>query len=132
MTGFASRHPANIVCILKSHRLSRERLISEPGESRLIDFAPVSNILTLNISEPDPAWEAGKLADLEAVFESPKKPPEEELDRARKELRYLGSPDEIRLIFARARQSPDELDSFALIGSPHRDLVIDELDRFVA
>jgi len=129
---FRFETPGKYRLYLKSHRLSRERLISEPGESRLIDFAPVSNILTLNISEPDPAWEAGKLADLEAVFESPKKPPEEELDRARKELTYLGSPDAIRLIFARARHSPDELDSFALISSPHRDLVIDEFDRFVA
>src|SRR5439155_2909179 len=78
--------PGEYRLYLKSHRLSRERLPSEPGESRLIYLAPASNVVTIHISERDPAWATGKLADLEAVFESPNKPPEEELDRARMEL----------------------------------------------
>ena len=123
--------PGRYRLYLRSHRLRRERLPGEPGDGRVIEFAPVSNVLNIRISAPDRAWEDRKLRELAAVFESQGESPEGQSEYARRQLRYLGTPTAVRFILSRARQNPEELDYFALIGSPHRHLVIDELDQFV-
>lgn len=136
--------PGRYRLYLKSHRLARERLSSEPGQG-LIDFAAVSTMLEIEITRPDPAWEEAKLAELRAILDPPDqaveqqhddpdrqwRTPEPEEVQARRELSYLGTPGATHLILKLARRDPNGLDSFGLIASPHRTLVIAELDRYI-
>ena len=137
--------PGRYRLYLKSHRLTRDRLPTEPGEG-LIYFAAVSNILEMDISSPDPAWEEAKLAELRAVLDPAGRPAakqnrpfhfhtwehEPKVIEAHRELRYLGTPGAVRLMMDLARRDLNDLDDFGLTGSPHRSMVISELDRYIA
>ena len=136
--------PGRYRLYLKSHRISRERLPSEPGDG-LVHFAPASNILEIEITRHDPAWEAAKLAELQETLDPSGRPPVKLADpfffhtqehgpkvrQAAEELRYLGTPGAVRLMMELTRRDLNDLDQFGLIGSPHRSLVVDEFDRYL-
>src|ERR1051326_8684623 len=139
---FRFDRPGRYRMFLKSHRLTRERMASEPGEG-LVQFTAVSNVIEVWISEPDPNWEAEKLRELRAVFEPRARaeqearnvltwaPPDERILEAQQELGYLGTTDAVRLLFSLARDNVNNLKMCGLIRSPHRAFVIAELDRYV-
>jgi hypothetical protein len=127
---FRFERPGRYRMFLKSQRLTREKYPSE-GEG-VVQFAAVSNILEIEILPRDAAWEAQKLAELRGVLETKKDSnAEHELNRARRELRFLGTREALALMLERARHKSDELDTFTLVGSPHRAFAISELDRFI-
>jgi hypothetical protein len=131
---FRFDQPGKYRLFLKSHRLSRERKPGEDGQG-LFSFAAVSNILEIEITEPDPGWEMAKLREIETTLDdadrketapqisipgiSPRelarfsKPPEDaKVRRARAELRFLGTRGAVQLILSRAETTDDDLDSW--------------------
>jgi hypothetical protein len=144
---FRFDRPGKYRLFLKSHRLSRERKPEEQGQG-LISFAAVSNVLEIEITEPDPAWDSAKLREIEANLEGAdgnhatarlqlslarlSKPMEDvRVRQARAELKFLGTRGAVQLILRRAQTTDDDLDSFALIGARDRPSVIAELDRYI-
>lgn len=152
---FRFDRPGKYRLFLKSHRLSRERKPGEEGQG-LVSFAAVSNILEIEITEPDPAWETAKLREMETILEeadrsranttpqlsvpgiSPQqlarlsKPMEDaKVREARADLTFLGTRGAVQLILRRAQTTDDGLNSFGLIGARDRPFVISELDRYI-
>jgi hypothetical protein len=125
--------PGTYRIYLKSHRVWRERVASDPGDDRSIPITPVSNILEIEITTPDPAWEDAQLARLRGILEhSQRDSLGDEIRGARRELGFLGTPGAVRLILDLARGEAGEIDDFGLARSPHREFVVTELDRYIA
>jgi hypothetical protein len=152
---FRFDRPGKYRLFLKSHRLSRERKPGEEGQG-LVSFAAVSNILEIEITEPDPAWEMAKLREIETTLDEadrnrtnttpqlsiPGIPPRQlarlskpmedaKVRQARAELAFLGTRGAVQLILRRAQTTDDDLDSFGLIGARDRPFVISEFDRYI-
>jgi hypothetical protein len=124
--------PGHYRFYLKSHRLARE---SKPGESdrRTVTFAPVSNIVEIEILAADAAWEMTKLTAIKTVLDPPGVeqtktndeslipiPPDEHLQLAWRELEYLGTVEAVQTAFDIARRTG---------SSPHTLLVFAARDR---
>jgi len=130
---------------LESHRLSRERGPGEPGDGT-ISFAAVSNLIEVRILPPDAGWEAAKLREIESVLAQPEPerpkpggPPvpydrtlEEGLALAHRELRYLSSPEAVRLSLVEGHRTGKGIDTFLLIGARDRSQTIAALDQYLA
>jgi len=129
--------PGTYRVFVKSNRLTRERLPGEPGEPGepgnrpTVGVAAVSNILRIEITAPDPAWDTAKLAELRSILDTPANSVNRPRQAAREDLGYLGTPGAVRLLMELLREGPDLTDSFGLIRSPYRPLVIDALDRYI-
>lgn len=128
---------------LKSHRLSRERNPGESGDGATIQFAAVSNVIDLEIVADDPAWTESKLRAIESVLAQP--PPEtpkagppvpvdpiDQLRAARRDLRFLSTPDAVALELRDANRSGTSPDTLLLVGARDREQAIAAFDRFLA
>jgi hypothetical protein len=116
---------------LKSARVSRAHQPDDREEGRVY-IAPVSNILEIEITEPDASWQIAKLREIETTLghidpavDEPK------VRQARKELVYLGTRGAVQLNLGIARQDGATADTFGLIAAPDRAFVISELDRYI-
>ncbi len=149
---FRFEKPGKYRLFLKSHRLSRERRSGESGDG-LLNCAPVSNIVEIEVTEPDSAWETTKLRELETALDDaehraenivapvpgvPKnflatlgRPFDPKARQAAIELRYLGTRDAVRLMLKQASRNDGDVGLLGLIGSAQRAFVIAELDRYV-
>jgi hypothetical protein len=131
---FRFDNPGRYRLFLKSNRLERERLPSESGTGT-VRFAAVSNILEIEISEPDTAWQAAKVLELSRILDSPREKElpidDQTISKAERALGDLGTAEAVRLMFAKAREIQQPLPSLALIRSPERAVVITEMDRYL-
>lgn len=125
---------------VKSRRLMREGL--SPGPFGQDAEMAVSNVMEIEIAPADAVWEAAKLAELRAMFPAPAealKPdpwnpgfPDEKVMNALRELGHLGTPNAIRLLLSQSLRDANHLVATDLIRSPHRTLVVEELDRYLS
>lgn len=129
---------------LKSHRLTREHQPGERGE-KTVAFAPVSNILELEILPDDQDWTSTKFSAIRAVFGQPEpdepkpggapvqyNPLTDEIALARRELRYLATIDAVRLSLEDARKPGHSPDTLLLIGARDRPKAIAAFDDYLA
>jgi hypothetical protein len=141
---FRFDRPGHYRLYLKSHRLTRERASGESGD-RTVQFAAVSNIIDVEIQSEDPAWNLAKLSEIKAVLdqlepEQPKpggppvthNPIIEKIILARRELRYMGTPDAVQLSFEVARKSAGGLDVLLLVAARDRRQMVAAFDRYLA
>lgn len=129
---FRFDRPGQYRFYLKSHRLTRERAPGEAGE-RVVDFAAVSNVVELTITD-DPAWQTAKLADIRPVLDQAAShdPDSEKARRALRDLRYLGTPSAIQLVFEYARASRNAPDTLTLFAARDRKQMLVHFDRYLA
>jgi hypothetical protein len=133
---FRFDRPGTYRLYLKSHRLSRERTTP---------FAAVSNLLTVEIVADDASWSSTKLHQIEAVLVQPEpempvpggppvpvNPLEAQLRSARRDLRYLSTPEAVAMAFQDARKLGGSPDTLLLFGARNRAQMIAAFDRYLA
>jgi hypothetical protein len=140
--------PGEYRLYLKSHRVQRERRADEPGDTRTVLFAAVSNVIEIEILPRDEAWETSKLAEIRAILDRPPTrivrarvpgeatepydpASEERFGHARSELRTLGIPRSVGLMLDRARGPGEQVDSLLLVGARDRADSIAQFDRYL-
>ena len=123
--------PGRYRLYLKSNRVSREHQPGDKDEGRVYIVA-VSNILEIEITEPDAGWQTAKLREIDTVLEhvdpfvdDPK------VRQAKAELVYLGTRGAVQLNLNIARRNGGNVNELGLIGAPDRGFVISEVDRYI-
>ncbi|MCI0485545.1 MAG: hypothetical protein L0229_02990 [Blastocatellia bacterium] len=92
-----------------------------------------SNIIEFEVLPQDPAWAEKTLRQALPVLDSKDKTVD--LRLACRTLRFLGSPVAAKEMIRRLRGLNDQCDyefSFGLIGSPHRALIVEEMEKHLA
>jgi hypothetical protein len=112
---------------LKSYRLRRAQPPSEPG-APIVIFAAVSNILEIEITPPDAAWQSAKLAEVRTNLDLPD---QEAAAKAERALADLGTAEALHLLLQRASKNIDLFATLALIRSPDRAAAVRELDAWL-
>jgi hypothetical protein len=108
---------------LKSHRLR----LAESGR-QTPPFAAVSNILEIEITPLDTAWQSATLAAVRANLDSPDPRTAYKAQRA---LEDLGTTEALRLLLQRVAKNPSAFPTLPLIRSPDRQAAIRELDAWL-
>ena len=108
---------------LKSHRL---RLI-ESGDPT-VPFAAVSNILEIEITPLDTAWQSAALATVRANLDSSDSEAAFKADRA---LKDLGTAEALHLLLQRAAKNAHVFPTVPLVRSPDRQAAIREIDAWL-
>jgi hypothetical protein len=97
-----------------------------------------SNIIVLRITSPDPAWQHAQLIEIREKLErgggSGGDVRNDLKQAALKALRYLGSEEAARELAQRLRGEDNHADwecMFGLIGSPHRDAGLEEMNKLL-
>jgi hypothetical protein len=116
-----------------SHRVSDSTASSHPmGEPVEVK----SNWVELKIVSPDPSWQQAQLVrtrqSLGQGAPANANLPDESRQSALSELRYLGTEEAARELAGRLRGEDNHMDfecMFGLIGSPHRDAGLEEMNR---
>jgi hypothetical protein len=95
-----------------------------------------SNWIELKIIAPDPSWQKKTLAEIRQELDAGKpinpNAPDKVKDAALTQLRYLGTEEAARELARRLRGEDNNTDfqcMFGLIGSPHRDAGLAEMNR---
>jgi hypothetical protein len=120
------------VCVV-SRRVSDSNAISQPrGEPTDVK----SNWIELSIVPPDPSWQQQELTKIRQVLKSGittnPAAPDEARQAALTQLRYLGTEAAARELAKNLRGEDNHTDfecMFGLIGSPHRDAGLQEMNR---
>jgi hypothetical protein len=116
-----------------SHRVSDSATSDHPmGESIEVK----SNWIELRILSPDPSWQQEELSRIRGVLNhgaaASTNVPDESRQAALTQLRYLGTDAAARELARRLRGEDNHTDfecMFGLVGSPHRDAGLEEMNR---
>jgi hypothetical protein len=116
-----------------SHRVSDSANTSHPwGEAVAIK----SNWIELEIAAPDPSWQRETLTKIRQALDTGKpltpNVPDLAQQSALTQLRYLGTEEAAHELARRLRGEDNHTDfecMFGLIGSPHRDTGLEEMNR---
>lgn len=121
---------------VKSYRLSRRRAVGEAGD-RVIHFAAISNVFEIEVLPKDPAWETDKLTELRAVLTrqgaANSLVPDLRSIEARRELRFLGTPEAVQFELNLARHGdPTAPNTLLLVGARDRPATVAAFDAYLA
>jgi len=118
-----------------SRRVSDTRASDNP-HGGLVELT--SNVVDLQITSPDPAWQHAQLMEIREKLErgggSSGDVRNDPKQAALKALRYLGSEEAARELAQRLRGEDNRADwecMFGLIGSPHRDAGFEEMNKLL-
>jgi hypothetical protein len=114
---------------LRSHRISKP-----------VYLAPVSQLFEVRILPPDPNWESDRLLALSEILKQGPLDPlhatttevYESRRNAARELRFLATPGAVRFNIQQALLPGFDFDTLLLIGTRHRSVAVEELDRYIA
>ncbi len=122
---FRFDRPGMYRLFMKSHRLWKAQPPGVPTAS----FAAVSNILEIEITPLDTAWQSAKLAETRANLDSADV---EAATKAERALADLGTAEALRLLFQRAAKHSHSFPTLPLMRLPDRAAAIRELDTWLA
>jgi len=118
--------------VITSNRVSRKRSRGKDGESEL-PLRLASNPVSFRIVPADPSWQSRELSEILGTLETSET--EQAQRKAARRLRYLGTHAAVLEMLRRWGRGASHLDHyfhFGLIGSPHRQFVVEQLDAGLA
>lgn len=123
---FSFRKPGEYTVRLKSNRLQRNL------ESKTPEPIPLeANPIEIEIAEPPPGWAAQVVADARAVLGSASDEHSIERKETLAHLQYLETPEAALALVAFSANSGDVEATRALWPSPHRKMVLEEMERLL-
>ncbi|MCL4795743.1 MAG: hypothetical protein KJZ84_14375 [Bryobacteraceae bacterium] len=123
---FSFRKPGQYTVRLKSNRLQRNL------ESKTPEPIPLeANPIEIEIAEPPQAWAAQVVVDARAVLGSASDEHSIERKETLARLQYLETPEAAMALVAFSANSGDVEATRALWPSPHRKLVLEEMERLL-